>query len=95
MKKYIGPILSLASVGLLFYIIYNQKEQIKELKTTVAAQTQKTQAVDSLTRALDSLSSEVFTEHIRADRYEITLDRLRAEDSLTAVIFEMYLDQSE
>ena len=95
MKKYIGPVLSLASVGMLFYIIYNQKQQIKELKTTLSIQTQKIQTIDSLTLVVDSLSSEVFIEHIRAERYEVTLDRLRAEDSLTASIFETYLHQSE
>ena len=95
MKKYIGPVLSLASVGMLFYIIYNQKHQIKELKTNLSTQSQKIQTLDSLTWVVDSLSSEVFTEHIRAERYEVTLDRLRAEDSLTAAIFEIYLNQSE
>ena len=95
MKKYIGPVLSLASVGMLFYIIFYQKEQIKELKTSVRESAQKVQTVDSLHAVIDSLSSEVFTEHIRAERYEITLDRLRSEDSLTASIFEIYLNQSE
>jgi hemoglobin-like flavoprotein len=95
MKKYIGPVLSLASVAMLFYIIFHQKEQIKELKTSVHESTQKVQTVDSLHTVIDSLSSEVFTEHIRAERYEITLDRLRSEDSLTASIFEIYLNQSE
>ena len=33
MKKYINAVLSLASIGMLFYIIYNQKEQIRELKS--------------------------------------------------------------
>jgi len=95
MKKYIGPILSLASVGMLFYIIFHQKEQIKELKTSVRESAQKVQTVDSLHAVIDSLSSEVFIEHTNYERYEITLDRLRSEDSLTATIFEMYLNQSE
>jgi SRSO17 transposase len=95
MKKYIGPVLSLASVGMLFYIIYNQKHQIKELKTSVRESAQKVQTVDSLHYVIDSLSSEVFIEHTNYERYELTLDRLRSEDSLTATIFEMYLNQSE
>jgi hypothetical protein len=61
----------------------------------LSTQSQKIQTLDSLTWVVDSLSSEAFTEHIRADRYEITLDRLKSEDSLTATIFEMYLNQSE
>jgi hypothetical protein len=95
MKKYIGPVLSLASVGMLFYIMFHQKEQIKELKTSVRESAQKVQTVDSLHYVIDSLSSEVFNEHIRAERYEITLDRLRTEDSLAAAMFEIYLNQSE
>ena len=95
MKKYIGPVLSLASVAMLFYIIFHQKEQIKELKTTMHQNAQKMQTMDSLIRVNDSLVSEVFTEHIRAERYEVTLDRLRSEDSLTAAMFEIYLNQSE
>ncbi len=95
MKKYIGPILSVASVGMLFYIIFDQKYQIKELKVSIHESAQKIQTIDSLIRITDSLSSEVFTEHIRAERYEITLDRLKSEDSLTATIFEIYLHQSE
>ena len=95
MKKYIGPVLSLASVAMLFYIIFHQKEQIKELKTSVHESAQKVQTVDSLHYVIDSLSSEVFIEHTNYERYEITLDRLRSEDSLTATIFEMYLNQSE
>jgi hypothetical protein len=95
MKKYIGPVLSLASVGMLFYIIFHQKEQIKELKTSVRESAQKVQTVDSLHYVIDSLSSEVFIEHTNYKRYELTLDRLRSEDSLTASIFEIYLNQSE
>jgi hypothetical protein len=95
MKKYIGPVLSLASIGLLFYIVYNQKGQIKELKSSLNATTQKIQTVDSLHTVIDSLSNEVFIEHTNAERYEIALDRLEEEDSLTAAIFEIYLHQTE
>ena len=95
MKKYIGPVLSLASVGLLFYIVYNQKGQIKELKSSLNATTQKIQTVDSLHAVIDSLDNEVFIEHTKADRYEIALDRLKEEDSISAAMFEIYLHQTE
>jgi len=95
MKKYIGPVLSLASVAMLFYIIFHQKEQIKELRTAIHQSAQKMQTIDSLIRVNDSLVSEVFIEHTNYERYELTLDRLRSEDSLTASIFEIYLNQSE
>ncbi len=79
----------------LFYIIFNQKEQIKELRISTYQNAQKMQTLDSLIRVNDSLNSEVFTEHINYERYEVALDRLRTEDSLTASIFEMYLNQAE
>lgn len=95
MKKYIGPVLSLASVGMLFYIVYNQNQQIKELKSSIHEAHVKTQLADSLIKITDSLITEVFIEHTNAERYEITLERLKTEDSLTAAIFETYLHQSE
>jgi hypothetical protein len=95
MKKYIKAILSLASVGMLFYIIYNQKEQIKDLKSSLNQAHQKIQTVDSLSKTIDSLNSNLFIEHMNTERYEIALDRLKAEDSLSAAIFEIYLSTTE
>jgi len=95
MKKYIKAILSLASVGMLFYIIYNQKEQIKNLKSSLNHTHQKIQTIDSLHKVIDSINSDLFIEHINAERYEIALDRLKTEDSLSAAIFENYLNNTE
>jgi hypothetical protein len=74
MKKYIGPVLSLASVGMLFYIIFNQKEQIKELKLSKSN-------IDSLYQVVDSLKAEILSNEIEASRYEIIFDRAEAEMS--------------
>jgi hypothetical protein len=74
MKKYIGPVLSLASVGMLFYIIFNQKEQIKELKLSKSN-------IDSLYQVVDSLKAEISVHEIEASRYEIIFDRAEAEMS--------------
>jgi len=68
MKKYIGAALSLASVGMLFYIITNQREQIRVLKST---------NIDSLHQVVDSLNNELFIKHTETDRYEIAIDKLR------------------
>jgi hypothetical protein len=38
---------------------------------------------------------KLFIEHINVERYEITLDRLKVEDSISAAMFELYLSQSE
>jgi predicted RNase H-like nuclease (RuvC/YqgF family) len=95
MKKYIGPVLSLASIAMLFYIIYNQKHQIKELKTSIDGSVQKTRTIDSLHTVIDSLSSEVFIEHTNYERYEIALDRLRDVSPKSAEEFDLFLSTTE
>jgi len=72
MKKYINTSLSLASIGILFYIIFNQKEQIKELSSTKSN-------IDSLYQVVDSLKAEVLSNEIEASRYEIIFERAEAE----------------
>jgi hypothetical protein len=74
MKKYINAALSLASVGMLFYIIFHQKEQIKELKSSQPN-------IDSLQYVVDSLRSEILSNEIEVSRYEIIFDRAEAEMS--------------
>ena len=70
MKKYIGAILSLASVGMLFYIIFHQKEQIQTLKSSRPN-------IDSVQHIIDSLHDENFIQHTELDRYDIAIERLR------------------
>jgi hypothetical protein len=72
MKKYIGAALSLSSVGMLFYIIFNQKEQITTLTSTKPN-------VDSLHQVIDSLKSEISSNEIEIGRYEIIFDRAEVE----------------
>ena len=72
MKRYISAILSLASIGMLFYIIYNQKEQIKTLQ-------QENSKVEVIKHERDSLSAEIFTKDIQIGRYEHILDLLDTE----------------
>ena len=72
MKKYINAALSLASVGMLFYIIYNQREQIKLLKA-------ENSNVVIIKNECDSLKSEIFTKDIEIGRYEHILDLLDTE----------------
>lgn len=72
MKKYIGPVLSLASVGMLFYIMFDQKEQIKNLE-------QENSKVEVIKHERDSLQSEMFTKDIQIGRYEHILDLLDTE----------------
>ena len=72
MKKYIGAVLSLASVGMLFYILFTQKEQIKNLK-------KENSNVVIIKKECDSLKSEIFTKDIQIGRYEHIFDLLDTE----------------
>lgn len=72
MKKYIGPVLSLASIGMLFYILFDQKQQInrlKQIKTHVLI----------VENECDSLKSEMIAKDIQLGRYEIIMERIDAE----------------
>ena len=86
MKKYIGAALSLASVGMLFYIITNQREQIRVLKST---------NIDSLHQVVDSLNNELFIKHTETDRYEIAIDKLRENYPQAADQFDECLKNTE
>ena len=74
MKKYIGAILSLSSVGMLFYIIFDQQHQIKTLKSSQPN-------IDSVQHVVDSLKAEISVHEIETGRYEIIFDRAEAEMS--------------
>jgi hypothetical protein len=88
MKNYIKAILSLASIGMLFYIISNQKQQIQTLKSSVPN-------TDSLYQVMDSLNNELFIKHTETDRYEIALDKLREENPQAADQFDNCLKNTE
>ena len=88
MKKYIGAILSLSSIGMLFYIIFHQQHQIKTLTSTKPN-------IDSLHQVIDSLDSELFIKHTEVDRYEIAIDRLREENPQAADQFDECLKNTE
>ncbi len=45
MRKYINAVISLTSIGLLFYILYNQKENIKVLKSNISTMQSKLDSV--------------------------------------------------
>ena len=88
MKKYIGAALSLSSVGMLFYIIFNQKEQITTLTSTKPN-------VDSLQHVVDSLHDENFIQHTELDRYEIAIEILRENYPQSAEHFDECLKNTE
>jgi hypothetical protein len=88
MKKYINAILSIASVGMLFYIIFNQKEQIQTLKSSVPN-------IDSIHHVVDSLHDELFIKHTEVDRYEIAIEKLREDNPQAAEQFDECLKNTE
>ena len=97
MKKYIGLVLSLTSVGILFYIIYNQKEQIKQLKENSTeiqiipgGDIRTVNITDSLQYIVDSLHDENFNNSTIIGRYELSLEHLKESNPKAAVDFEQF-----
>ena len=76
MKKYIGAVLSLASVGMLFYILFTQKEQIKDLKSRI-------KALQTQTDSLDNQNTIIQHEN---DEMENAIDALIENDSTNAEV---------
>jgi len=65
MKKYINLILSIGTIGLLFYTLFNLKEQVKQIPILK-------HQIDSLEYISDSLHSENFILTSEMGRHEIT-----------------------
>jgi hypothetical protein len=88
MKKYIGAILSLSSIGMLFYIIFDQQHQIKTLTSTKPN-------MDSVQYIIDSLHDENFIQHTELDRYDIAIEKLRENYPQAADQFDECLKDTE
>ena len=58
MKKYISAVLLITSIGMLFYLLFDLKEQVKQIPV--------------LQNQVDSLNMELFNEKADAGRHEIT-----------------------
>jgi hypothetical protein len=88
MKKYIGAILSLSSIGMLFYIIFDQKHQIQTLTSLKPD-------MDSIQHVIDSLHDENFIQHTELDRYDIAIEKLRENYPQAADQFDECLKDTE
>jgi hypothetical protein len=88
MKKYIGAALSLSSIGMLFYIIFDQKHQIQTLTSTRPN-------IDSIQHVVDSLHDENFIQHTELDRYDIAIEKLRENYPQAAEQFDDCLKNTE
>lgn len=69
MKKYIGPILSITTIGLLFYTIFDLKEQVKQIP-------QLQRELDSVMYIRDSLHDEAFILNVELGRHQITREEI-------------------
>ena len=87
MKKYIGPILSIATIGMLFYTLFDLKEQVKVIP-------QLRQQLDSTQKVADSMYYELFNASTSLTRYEITLDWYKIEYPKEAKKFEDWLSHN-
>lgn len=85
MKKYINAILSIATLGLLFYTLIDLKEQVKQIPVLK-------KEVDSLSIIKDSLTNEVFMREIQNGRYESTIYYLEETNPKAATEFKNYLE---
>jgi hypothetical protein len=84
----IKTITLLVSVGLIFFLIYSHKQQVLTLKSANSN-------IDSLYCVIDSISNEEFISRMNYERYEIALDKLKEEDSISADKFENCLKNTE
>lgn len=85
MKKYISAALSITTIGLLFYTLYDLKQQVKQIPVLKSQ-------LDSVSIIRDSLVNEVFNHEIQNGRYEVTLDYLKEVNPKAALEFENYMN---
>ena len=78
MKKYIGAILSIGTVAMLFYTLFDLKDQVKQIPV--------------LQHQLDSLQAEIFNLSTQNGRYELTLEHLKEVNPKAAKEFENYMN---
>ena len=85
MKKYIGAVLSIATIGLLFYTLFDLKEQVKQIGILQ-------KQLDSTITVKDSLVNEVFIREIENGRYQTTLYYLEEANPKVALEFKKYME---
>jgi hypothetical protein len=81
MKKYINAVLSIGTVGILFYTLFDLKQQVNSLKKELVI----------TTAQRDSLHNENFIKHTQLGRYELSLDYLQDKNPNAALQFINYM----
>jgi hypothetical protein len=82
MKKYISAVLSIGTVGILFYTLFDLRQQVSSLKKELAV----------VTAQKDSLYDENFSRHVELGRYELSLDYLQSKDPNAALQFVNFMN---
>jgi len=85
MKKYINGILSIGTIGLLFYTLFDLRNQVKQVDVLKKQLTE-------MTAEKDSLHDEMFIKHVQLDRYELSLDYLQEVNPKAALQFVNYMN---
>jgi len=82
MKKYISAVLSIGTVGILFYTLFDLRQQVSSLKKELAV----------VTAQKDSLYDENFIKHVQLDRYELSVDYLLTKNPNAALQLINYMN---
>ena len=83
MKKYISTALSLGTITLLFYTMFDLKEQVKQVEVLQ-------HELDSVTIIKDSLYEVSFEAQVENGRYELSLEHLKSVNPKAADEFENF-----
>lgn len=84
MKKYIGAILSIGTVAILFYTLFDLKNQVKQIPVLQ-------HQLDSVSLQLDSLHLINFENEVENGRYELSLEHLKEVNPKAAREFEEFM----
>jgi hypothetical protein len=82
MKKYISAVLSIGTVGILFYTLFDLRQQVGSLKKELVV----------VTAQKDSLYDENFIKHVQLDRYELSVDYLLTKNPNAALQLINYMN---
>jgi len=83
MKKYITAALSLGTITLLFYTMFDLKEQVKQVDILQ-------KQLDSVTILKDSLYDVSFGAQVENGRYQMSLEHLKTVNPKAADEFENF-----
>jgi hypothetical protein len=84
MKKYVGAALSVSTIFLLFYTMFDLREQVKQVDELQFQ-------LDSVTAVKDSLYDVSFEAQVENGRYELTINYLESVNPKAADQFKTYM----